>query len=98
MLPECMARQRQQGIALHRPGLEPAMTLAQHDLLAFGVLQIDELLFVAPEGDVEAEDALPEGETGGELGDMQLGYDVDPAAVWWGVPFAAHTEIFHRKR
>src|SRR5438105_1188887 len=67
---------------LHRPGLEPTMPLAQHDLLAFGMLQIGEVFRVAPEGDAEADDVRPERQAGSEVGDMQLGDHVGPAGFW----------------
>src|SRR5205085_6440701 len=70
--------------------------LAQHDLLAFGMLQIDEVFFGAPESDVEADDVRPERQAGGEVGDMQLGDHVGPAGFRRSVPFGGHSDIFRR--
>src|SRR5206468_5149750 len=75
---------------------EPAMPLAQHDLLALGMLQVNELLLVTPEGDVKADDVLPESQADGEVGNMQLGDHVGPAGFRRSVRFGAHIDIFHR--
>src|SRR5438874_437483 len=60
---------------LHRSGLESAMPLAEHDLLPFGVLQVNELFLFTPVGNFKTDDVRPEGETDFQVCDVQLGYD-----------------------
>ena len=46
--------------SLHRSRLEPTMTLAEHNLLAFRMLQVNELFLFAPLGNFKADNVLPE--------------------------------------
>lgn len=75
---------------LHRPGLEAAVTLAEHDLLSLRVFQINEPFFVAPEGNLKAKNFRPEGEARVQVGDMKLSYHFGPASLWRSISIATH--------
>jgi hypothetical protein len=63
---------------LHRPCFKSAVTLAEHDLLPFGMLQIDEFFFFTTVSNVKADDVLPENQAGVEIRDMKLRDDFRP--------------------
>jgi hypothetical protein len=75
---------------LHRPGLESAMTLAEHELLPLRVFQINEPFFVAPESNLKAKNFLPKSEARVQVGDMKLSYHVGPAGLWRSISITTH--------
>ena len=77
---------------LHRSGLEAAVPLTQHDLLPFRMLQVDEFLLVASEGDFRTDDVRPKSEAGIQVDDMKLGYDVGPAGSWRRLSIETHID------
>src|SRR3979490_756526 len=76
---------------LHRSCLKSAIPLAEHDLLPFGMLQINELLLGTPVGNFEADDVRPESQADIQIGDVKLRDDVRPAGPWRSVPICPHT-------
>ena len=62
------------------------MTLAEHDLLTFGMLQVNELFFFTAIGNFETDDVLPEPKADVQVGDMKFRYDFGPACFWRSVP------------
>src|SRR5260370_5252942 len=67
--------------ALQRTRFPPAVPLAEHDLMAFGMLEIGELLLGSPVGDLEPEHAPPEFETGLDVAHEKLGHDFRPTRL-----------------
>jgi hypothetical protein len=64
---------------LHRSCLESAITLAEHDLLAFRMLQVNKLFRFTPIGNFKADGVLPESEADVQVGNMELRYHFGPA-------------------
>src|SRR5262249_28667346 len=58
---------------LHWSCLEAAMTLAEHDLLAFRVPQVNEPLLFTPVSNFKADRVLPEGEADRQVRNVKLG-------------------------
>jgi len=75
---------------LHGACLESAMPLAEHDLLAFGMLQVNELFFSAAVSNFKADDIPPEGEAGVQVCDMKLRHDFGPTRRRRSVPIGTH--------
>ena len=70
------------------------MPLAEHDLLAFRMLQIDELFLFTPVGNLKTDDVLPEREADLHVGNMKLRYDFGPARFRRSVPVGTHIDNF----
>jgi hypothetical protein len=77
---------------LHRSRFETTMTLAKHHLLAFGMLQINKLFFLTPEGNFKADDVDPKIEADRQVSDMKLGHDFRPAGFWRSVTVSSHID------
>jgi len=70
------------------------MTLAEHDLLTFRMLQVNEPFLFTPVGNFKAENAPPEIEADLQVRDMKLRYDFGPARLWRSVPIGTHIDNF----
>src|SRR5258708_33345421 len=79
----------------HRPCLKPAVTLAEHNLLTFGMLQINKLFLFTPVSNFKADDVLPKNEAGFKVGNMEFRYDLSPAGFRRSVPVNTHIDTFY---
>src|SRR5208282_3585312 len=68
---------------VQRSRLETTMPLAQHDLVAFRMLQIGEPLFRPLEGGLKAEDVPPERQARPQIVHMELDNHARPTAPRW---------------
>jgi hypothetical protein len=69
------------------------MSLTKHDLLPFGVFQIDKPFLLSAVSNLKSDDILPKGKAGVQVTYMKLRHHSGPPRFWGSVAIATHASL-----